>query len=83
MTAEEEAIELPYLKSIEQFIEDAKFALQLDVEYLLVNGLEGAEGIHAVKKFLAATQSKIKVMVKVDNKWSATEIDSYIDVCLP
>lgn len=54
--------------------------MELDVEYLLINGLDGIEGIVEIKKQIAIANSKIKLLVKVDNRWAVSEIDSYISV---
>ena len=77
-----EAIELPFKKSVEEYTEDVKVALELDVEYILTNGMDSTEGIIEIKKQLALNNSKIKLFAKIDNKWSISEIDSYIDVRL-
>ena len=76
-----EAVEITSKKSIEEYIEDLNFSIELDTEFLLVNGLDGIEGIKEIKKEIAERKSKIKLLAKLDNKWSVTEIDSYISVC--
>ncbi len=75
-----EAIELPYKKTKEEYAEDVKMALELDVEYILTNGLEDTEGIVEIRRLLTLAKSKIKILAKIDNKWSISQIDSYIDV---
>jgi len=75
-----EAIELPFKKTLEEYKEDVKIALDLDVEYIIVNGMDSTEGILETRKHLLANNSKIKIFAKIDNKWSISEIDSYIDV---
>lgn len=73
-------MEPPLKKTLEEYMEDLRFSMELDVEYLMINGLENTEGIVEIKKQLALAQSKIKLLVKVDNRWAVTEIDSYISV---
>jgi len=77
-----EAVVPPLKKTVEEQLEDLKFAIELDVEYLLINELDSIEGIIEIKKHIALANSKIKLLVKVDNKWAVSEIDSYISVPL-